>query len=190
MLLLWGVFLGLVVGFIRGGTIANLDRLDLRHFWLIPLALVIQAQLLIYPIFFQGDLFLSWGSEFFHFLSYLILATFVIVNWKIWQIPFMGIGMVLNVIAISANGGYMPSSVASLIRSGDFKTAYYLTHQRTYGNVIEMSNSTVLDFLGDWLYLPKWFPLSTAFSPGDTIIAIGLVFFFGMGMVSERSTTD
>jgi len=185
MLLLWSLVLGVFVGFIRGGTIAGLDQLEIRHLWLVPLALVIQAQILFYPMLFQGNLFLPWAPEIFHFFSYLVLAVFVGLNWKLWQIPFMGTGMTLNVIVIAANGGYMPSSVASLIRSGDFKTAYYLTHQKTYGNVIMMSDSTVLDFLGDWLYLPNWFPFSTAFSLGDVIIAIGLVFFFGLGMVDE-----
>ena len=186
MLLLWGVVIGLAVGFARGGTIASLDDLNLYHLWLIPVALIVQAQLLFYPMFFEGDLFLSWGPEIFHFLSYLILAIFVGINWRLWQIPFMGTGMTLNLIVIAANGGYMPSSVPSLIRAGDLETAYYLTQQETYGNVIRMTDSTVLDFLGDWLYLPSWFPFSTAFSLGDLIIALGLVFFFGLGMVNEE----
>lgn len=46
-----------------------------------------------------------------------------------------------------------------------------------------MNGSTTFEFLGDWLFLPNWFPFSTAFSLGDLLIALGLLFFFGAGMV-------
>lgn len=179
--------MGVAIGFLRGGNVANLDEMGIRHLWLITIALVIQ--LLIFPLF-SAEPLLSFGTELFHLGSYFILFVFVILNWRVWTIPFMGLGMTLNLLAIGINGGFMPASVKSLERAGENEVAKSLLENGTYGNVIEMSNSTVLDFLGDWLYLPKWFPLSTAFSLGDTIIAIGLVFFFGMGMVSERSTTD
>jgi hypothetical protein len=60
-----------------------------------------------------------------------------------------------------------------------------LTQEETYGNVMYMNSSTVFEFLGDWLYLPGWIPFSTAFSLGDLLIAAGLLFFFGAGMVKR-----
>lgn len=83
----------------------------------------------------------------------------------------------------------MPASVESLSRAGKTEVANSLLENGTYGNVIKMTDSTALDFLGDWLYLPNWFPFSTAFSLGDTVIVIGLVLFFGWGMVSETKAT-
>ncbi len=183
MFLLWGVVLGVLVGFARGGRIANLDHLDIRYLWLVPVSLIIQ--LLIFPLF-SPDPLVSFGTEYLHLLSYLILAGFVVLNWRVWQIPFMGAGMVLNMLVIAFNGGYMPASVASLRKAGENEVANSLLAEGTYGNVINMNGSTVLDFFGDWLYLPRVIPLSNAFSPGDLLIVIGLVFFFGMGMVRNR----
>lgn len=180
MLLLWGVVLGVLVGFARGGKIAKLDHLDIRHLWLIPLSLVIQ--LLIFPLFSPHPL-VSFGTEYLHLLSYLILVGFVLLNWRIWQILLMGAGMGLNLLVITLNGGYMPASVASLRKAGENGVANSLLAQGTYGNVINMNGSTGFDFLGDWLYLPSWIPFSNAFSLGDLLIAIGLIFFFGAGMV-------
>lgn len=95
----------------------------------------------------------------------------------------MGAGMAANALVIWVNGGYMPSSVPSLLKSGEFEVAYHLIQKGTYGNVIYMNSSTVFEFLGDWLYLPRWISFPTAFSLGDLLIAIGLLFFFGSGMV-------
>ncbi len=182
MFLLWGVVLGVIIGFARGGKIANLDDMNIRFLWLVPLALIIQ--LLIFPLFSEEAL-VSFGTEFFHLFSYLILTVFVVVNWRVWQIPFMGAGMALNFLVIYLNGGYMPASVDSLRRAGENQVANSLLAEGTYGNVINMDGSTVLDFFGDWLYLPRVVPLSTAFSPGDVLIVVGLIFFFGVGMVSR-----
>ncbi|MEF8726367.1 MAG: DUF5317 family protein [Candidatus Bipolaricaulota bacterium] len=185
MLLLWGVVLGVAVGFIRGGTVANLEKLRLRFLWLVPISLVIQ--LLIFPLFSEQAI-ITFGTEFFHLFSYVILAIFVLINLQIWGIPLMGAGMGLNLLVITLNGGFMPASVDSLIKAGEYRVASNLIHKGTYGNVINMNDSTVLNSLGDWLYLPREIPLSTAFSLGDLLILIGLVFFFGMGMVKKEPT--
>lgn len=185
MFLLWGVTLGVLVGFVRGGKVANLDHMDIRHLWLVSLALVIQ--LLIFPLF-SGSPIISFGTEYLHLLSYLLLAGFVVLNWRVWQIPLMGIGMGLNLLVITLNGGYMPASVRSLKKAGESKIANRLVTEGTYGNVINMDTSTILDPLGDWLYLPSEVPLSNAFSLGDLLIFIGLVLFFGIGMVKNQST--
>ncbi|MBS3787578.1 DUF5317 domain-containing protein [Candidatus Bipolaricaulota bacterium] len=184
MLLLWGVVAGVLIGLLRGGKVANLEKMGTNHLWLVTLALIIQ--LLIFPLFSEEPL-ISFGTELFHLGSYLLLFVFVIVNWKVWQIPIMGLGMTLNLLVIGINDGFMPVSVESLKRAGESEVAKSLLENGTYGNVIKMSDSTILDILGDWLYLPEWFPFSTAFSLGDTIIAIGLVFFFGLGMVSKTT---
>jgi len=184
MLLLWGVFAGVALGLIRGGNVANLEKMGIKYLWLVPLALLIQ--LLIFPLFSETAI-VEFGTEIFHVLSYLILFVFVVANWRVWQIPLMGLGMTSNLLVIGFNGGYMPSSVSSLTRAGEVEVAKSLLENGTYGNVIIMDESTVLDFLGDWMFLPSWFPFSTAFSLGDTIIVIGLVLFFGLGMVSEKA---
>ena len=46
-----------------------------------------------------------------------------------------------------------------------------------------MSAQTRLNFLGDWLFLPAWFPLSSAFSVGDVILGIGAALFLYRRMI-------
>lgn len=185
MFLIWGVVIGVIVGFVRGGSIANLDNVPIRHLELVLLPLIIQ--ILIFPLFVETPI-IQTGTAYLHLLSYVLLGLFVVVNWRIWQIPLMGIGMGLNLTVIVINDGYMPASMESLANAGRKEIVSNLLEQGTYENVIAMNESTRLDFLGDWLYLPNWIPLSNAFSLGDLFVMIGLVLFFGIGMVtrSER----
>ncbi|MFW6190435.1 MAG: DUF5317 domain-containing protein, partial [Candidatus Bipolaricaulota bacterium] len=160
-------------------TIANLENIDLSYIWLVPLSLVIQ--LLIFPLFAEQPV-VPVGTGILHVLSYIILAFFVLANLKVWGMPLMGAGMAANLLAITANGGYMPASPGSLLKAGEIEVAYHLIRKGTYGNVINMNGSNAFEFLGDWLYLPGWFPFSTAFSLGDLLVVLGLLFFFGAGM--------
>ncbi len=185
MFFLWAVVLGLLIGLLRGGSLQRLDDYPLRGLWLVLLALVVQ--LLIFPLFTEEPV-ISSATNYLHFLSYALLGAFVLANLRIWQVALMGLGGLANVAAIVANGGYMPASVSSLQRAGQSAVAENLLNYETYGNVIEMSSSTYLNFFGDWLYFPDWLPLSTAFSPGDVLIGFGLIAFLGIGMVSDKRT--
>lgn len=185
MVLLWAVVLGVVLGFIRGGNIKQLGNLQLQAPWLIAIALGIQ--LLIFPTL-GGQALIKFGSSYFHFLSYFCLACFILANWKNWEIPLMGVGMVLNLMAITANGGYMPASVSALKKVGQHDAAQYLVKHGKFGNVVRAGPNTVLDFLGDYLYIPQWIPLSSTFSIGDSIVALGLILLLSNGMVKKSES--
>ena len=53
-------------------------------------------------------------------------------------------------------------------------------------NVVLMTPSTHANFLGDWLYLPDWAPFATAFSIGDVLIMLGLIWLIARGMVADE----
>ena len=180
MPLLWAVFLGVVLGTLRGGKIGNLGRVRLRGLWLLlpPLAL----QLLIFPLGRGGPL-IPWGTPYWHVLSYVFLLAFVARNWRYPEIWGMGLGLLLNFLVISANGGYMPASAEALRRAGQEGVARALEEGLRTGNTILMSAQTRLNFLGDWLFLPAWFPLSSAFSVGDVILGIGAALFLYRRMI-------
>jgi len=95
----------------------------------------------------------------------------------------MGIGLFSNFLAILVNGGYMPASAEALRKAGMETVAQALEEGRRLGNTILMGAATRLNFLGDWLFLPSWFPLSSAFSPGDVILGIGAALLLSRRMV-------
>jgi len=173
------------VGFLRGGGLANLDSVNLRGIWIVFIALIIQ--ILIFPLFSEHAI-VTVGTSYLHLFSYLLLAVFVVINIKVWELSLMGVGMLLNFLVIALNHGYMPTSVTSLQGAGQQAIADCLLNSGTYGNVIKMTSSTVLNFFGDWLYLPSFFPMSSAFSLGDLLISVGLIAFFGLEMVEDSKT--
>jgi hypothetical protein len=91
-------------------------------------------------------------------------------------------GSICNLVVISLNGGRMPSSVHALSCADQPEIALKVSTKGFMGNIVLMSEKTKLNALGDWLYLPGWMPLSTAFSIGDLIIAVGLIALIVYGM--------
>jgi len=180
MPLLWAVFLGVLVGYLRGGRIKRLAAVRLRALWLLLPPLLIQ--LLIFPLG-KRDPIITWGTPYWHILSYLFLLALVVLNRRYGEILVMGAGLFLNFLAIVANGGYMPASVEALRQAGMETVAQALEEGRHLGNTILMGVGTRLNFLGDWLFLPAWFPLSSAFSLGDVILGVGAALFLSRRMV-------
>lgn len=184
MFLIGAVLIGLLLGYLRGGRVEHLSLLRLRSLWLVGIALVIQ--LAIFPLFSARPL-LPYATSFFHLLSYGLATVFLVLNYRLFPLLVIGSGALLNLLVITVNGGFMPSSPAALIRSGSYRVAARLLEEGIFGNVILMSEETRLNFLGDILFLPRALPLSTAFSVGDLVLALGLIWLvaWGMGLNSD-----
>ncbi|MGQ9699968.1 MAG: DUF5317 domain-containing protein [Candidatus Bipolaricaulaceae bacterium] len=180
MPLLWAVVIGLTSGYLCGGRIAHLGRLHLHGLWLLLPPLILQ--LLIFPLGSRGPL-LSFGVPYWHILSYLFLLAFTIWNWRYPELLLMGFGLLLNLAVIAANGGCMPASAEALRQAGFSSVAQALEAETCQGNTVLMSAKTRLNFLGDWLFLPAWVPLSSAFSLGDVLLGIGAAAFLTRRMV-------
>jgi len=181
MLYLIAILVGLGIGRLRGGRIAHLAGLRLRWLWLVPLSLAIQ--LLIFPLF-SGAPLVAYGTAPLHLASYGLVILWMALNLRVVPLRGFLVGAALNLVAVVANGGYMPASAAALRRAGLDQTAQRLLDGDVVANVILMSPSTHLNALGDWLSLPSWVPFSTAFSIGDVLIMIGLVWLTARGMIA------
>ncbi|MFQ6090270.1 MAG: DUF5317 domain-containing protein [Candidatus Bipolaricaulia bacterium] len=179
MFLLWAVLLGLLIGFLRRGSLVNLARLRLSGLWLILVALVIQ--LLIFPLG-SAEPLVKAGTAYLHLLSYLFLLAFIGLNWRYFEILLMGAGLALNLLVITVNGGYMPASASALRRAGLERVAAILEQGLPHGNTVLLSATTKLNLLGDILYVPSAVPLANAFSIGDLLLALGIILFLAIEM--------
>lgn len=188
MLLLWALPIGIILGYLRGGRLENLSRLELRGPWLIFAALAVQ--LLIFPLGPGGPLLPvgTTATAVLHLGSYGLLGAFVWRNRREGGIVLMGVGMLLNVIVISANGGYMPTSPELLAAAGRGEAARQLREAGVYANNICADcegTAARLPFLGDVLYVPAWVPLANVFSLGDVLLMLGLILFLQAKMRAE-----
>ncbi len=187
MIALWGIVLGIVVGLVRGGSFDNLGTLHLRGLILVFAALGLQS--LIFPTLWWSIPPLSWMPQVWHILSYVLLIVFLFANRKLPQLWGIAAGVMLNIIVISANQGFMPSNLDALAASGYPETAELLARSDggNIRNIIAMGPDTRLNFLGDWLYLPPWVPFGVSFSPGDLILMIGVFWLIQHAMVVRNT---
>lgn len=176
MILAVAVVLGLLVSLARYKTKA-LDRiaaLPLRSAWLALLALVLQYPLLLAPF---GETQQVLLHQILFLVSHLLLLAFVWLNRSMFGIQIVCLGVVLNLAAILANGGFMPVSPEVLVRINPGTSLEQFPAGLHYGyskGIILARQETNLWLLSDVLVLPPPFPWPTAFSLGDIFLALGV----------------
>ena len=131
-----------------GGRLAALAEVRVRFAWVLLVALGLQAVSINVPGVPEGL------RPLLQLLSYPVAAVFVVANRRLPGVPLIGLGALLNAIAVAG----LPADS-------------YLHH---FGNSMTLP-SPKLAFLGDIFAIPAPLPLHNVFSVGDILIAIGVV---------------
>lgn len=156
---------------LTGGSLRRLAELRVRWLWLGPVAVLIQTILVTIA---------PGGSETVHAVihigTYVMLGAFLWANRRLPGVPVIGIGAFLNGLAITVNGGVMPSAataerLAGLSAGAGFQNSAVLAHPH-------------LLWLGDIIPVP-W-PLPNVLSVGDCIIFLGLLVLLHRACRGER----
>ena len=169
MLMVVVALVALVLGLLRGGSLRGLAQISLRWIPLVIAGLVLQ--LLIFTPG-RGQSIIPTYTTQLYILSMVLLAIWVILNRHVPGIVLMGIGLMMNMVAIVANGGYMPihPDVAGMVgQSRDAATGgtEIIYHSRA------MRESVQLWILTDILPVPAPKPLASVFSIGDVLMTLG-----------------
>jgi hypothetical protein len=140
-----GVLVGLALAALRGADWARLAETRWRLWPLIVVGFLIQ--LVLYGTF-EGRTLpdLPYAAALYVLSNLLVLAS-LLANWRVPGVPLVILGAALNLAAIVANGGQMPSA-----------------HRG-------MTEATPLAWLADWIELPL-LP-RRQFSVGDLLLAVG-----------------
>jgi hypothetical protein len=157
--------LGILLAWVLGGRPSRLLDIRFRLGWAVFVAL--GAQFL---------LFLQLGIDYptlvrdaAHLGTYALLFAFAAANLRLVALVPAFVGMMLNAIAIVANGGRMPVSPRAAEAAG------IVDEVGTRLNV--SSEAHRLWFLGDIFAIPPELPLNNVFSVGDVLIAVGMIGF-------------
>ena len=163
MFMLWAIPIGIVLGLAARGHLDGLAALRLRWAWLAVAGLLI-----------QGVLFSETGDELagaygppIYVASTLAVFVAVARNLRITGMPVVAIGSLSNLVAISANGGFMPADPAALHAAG-------LDGPGLHTNSIVIENPA-FEPLTDIFAIPASLPLANVFSIGDVLLGIGIV---------------
>ncbi len=172
-----------LLGVICGGRPEALLRLPLRWAWLILIAFGIQWVLVRLPILEPHP---ALGIALL--ASYSLLLIFMIANWRVPGLNLAGVGALLNLIAIGANGGFMPTTAAVLTASGLART-HMVLGQRVLGSkdILLAPGQALFGLLSDTMIL-VW-PIPQAFSVGDILVAVGVGAMVFLGTQPRRRWT-
>lgn len=175
---------GVLAGFLR----ATIQRRRLkfpkfRRLWLVVLALLLMLAAnrirLADPVA-SAALIFSQGLP-------LIFAWLNRRQPGLW---LLGLGLALNLAAISLNGGFMPISPETLLALGLPPESWVI------GQRLGMTKDLVLPGaetnlwpLSDWLISPAWFPIRGAFSIGDVLVAAGVFWVLWSAAGHEQASS-
>jgi hypothetical protein len=167
----------LVSSLLTGGRLRYIENFHLKALLLGVGAFVVQ--LLIFTS--RGELLLGALLPGVYVLSLLMLLAFLLVNRRVFGVPILLVGLMLNILVIGANHGRMPADPQALVATGQGSHAEELVRDGTAANVVLMSDQTHLNFLGDYIVLPFLGDMGSAYSAGDLVALAGeAALVFGM----------
>lgn len=169
--------LGLIIGWLRGGTLKKLGQASFNGWPFALLGLAIQAAIL--ADFHLGWHHLSALTPGLHILSYLPLLLFIYENINKPGMTLMGTGVLLNLVVIACNGGRMPVSLASL----PDEAQQMLLRGTASPLHAAMTEETLLPVLGDIFKLPLFW--SRSISIGDILMSAG-IFILCQGLIKPK----
>lgn len=172
----------------RKGSLKNLEKVEIRAWYLLLIAACIQISLSIFKVKGVSIKGLSQEGIFFylHMISYLLMIVCVLLNLNKNSMKAFLIGIVLNFIVIFANGGKMPVSMNGVRGINDSIgtelpiSEFDIKHQG-------VTADTRFVYLSDIILIEGPYPLAKILSIGDIFLMIGLFIFLQEAMVIEEN---
>jgi hypothetical protein len=174
VVLLAALVLGLLAGLALARGLKRPYRLpDPRHLWLVPAAFLPQL-LVVYLPAGRGMEPVSAASAALP-VSLVVFLVFVWLNRRIPGMLVMLVGLVLNLLVITANGGWMPISpqTASQLPGGAPPSEATPGIRVGDKDILLRPEDTRLEMLADRFLLPEWLGYRAAYSLGDVFAAAG-----------------
>lgn len=166
------ILTALLLGWVLKGRLTRLADAPIRYAWMIfvPLGLAIASRAL------NCSHAVSFSSPIYGAVNVLGLATwcvFVVANRRIPGAKLILAGLLVNLLALAANGGTMPVSYDSVIITYGKEGARHWMAVFPFVKDMLIGPSTRLSFLCDVVPIPRPFSLGCVYSVGDIITSIG-----------------
>ena len=168
------ILAGLVIGWIRKGSLWTITNIRLRLLWVLPVAYLLQH--------FSIDYMHGVAYEASILLSYIGLVIFGILNMSVPGVLWALMGTVSNFLVMAANGLRMPAYMP-YVRQMNPQFAV-LVQAGKIGKSMAMGSTTHLNFLGDIIPFRVW-PQEMV-SVGDILFGIGLAILIQYGMTLRK----
>lgn len=187
MLLVDFMILSMTIGLLRGGSLQRLAEIPIKRPELIFLSFIIRYL----PVILGGSLkgYIVQHMSILSLISYGLLLYSLLSNWHLKPLRIATLGVLLNFLAIIANGGKMPVSLwaVDVAGLGDFKQELF---SPLYPYHAAMTSETKFKLFGDILPLPKPYPNPKVFSLGDVLMGLGVFTLIQEAMLKKKSAND
>jgi len=160
------LFIALAIAVLRGGRLTNLGDVELRAWWLLLVALGLQAGTSFLP---DEDWAEGLGLAMI-LVSYFLLMSLVLLNRNRTGMWLAGVGVLMNFTVIALNGGMPVLAEAAQVASGFTVTDPDLSG--SFKHVI-LDETSRLTALADVIPL-RLGTLGQVVSLGDVFLAVGL----------------
>ncbi len=179
MFMLYSIVIGILVGLALGGRPSRLGEIHFKWAWVAVAGLIGQVVLFSAPVTaVVGDL----GPPLY------VASTLVVLVVVLRNIPnapglaLVALGAASNLVAIVANGGYMPTTPEAVAAAGLGPTS-------GYSNSVQ-SLRPALEALIDRYALPSWVWHANVFSVGDVLIGLGVIVVIVVAMRPKRAPPE
>jgi len=169
-LFLAAVVAGLLIGWLRGGSLASLGSARVRALWLVLPAFAVEFYL---ALGLGRDV--PWWVLPLHVGANALLLGVALLNRRVPGMAVLALGLALNLAVIASNGGLMPVSPELWAARHAAERVAIGQHPPQTKDVVLPHDQARLWFLGDVLALPAGAPVPLIASAGDLVIAVGLV---------------
>ena len=169
-MLISSVAFAFALALIRKGDLRRLATVRFRLWWLIVAAFVLK--LAIVRLSSAGVEWMITYGPALHIATYLALSVGLVLNRDLPWMKLALLGTLLNFAVVAANGGKMPVWSFTLALMGNDRSLANLLVTTDATHTVA-TDSTVLPWLGDWIPIPM--PISSAASPGDVFLALGVI---------------
>lgn len=167
---------GLLVGFARRGSVANLGQAHLRGVPMVFIGVAFQIGSMLAE---RAEL--DWLPLALILVSFACVFTFAALNWRLGGMALAALGAVANFVVIAANGG-MPVSLDAAARAG-LGNPFADPANAAKGAHHAMTDDSVLTFLADVIPLRIG---ANVVSVGDLLIWAGLLVIVQQLMVGRK----
>lgn len=186
MILLVGVVLGLIAGLISAWVTKRTYTLPvIRHIEIAFVAFLPQALAFFLPQ--SGQLVSQQWAAWILPISLGLLVIFAWFNRHVQGFGLLGLGLLLNLAVIVANGGLMPVSPETLaIVHGSLPQEAIDVRVSGTKSIVLSPEETRLEWLADRFTVPDQLPIQFAYSLGDVFLAIGAFWALWAGGMVKR----
>jgi len=176
-----GIIIGILIGYIRKGSLENIGNIEIKGKGLIILALFMQLSFLLLN---TGLLYLDFNYyEHILTLSYILIFISLFLNWNIKFTPFIIVGGIINFVNYILNGwniGVIENAaktvftdeVLQLLQEGNIKL-FKLIPEENY-------------LKGGFMPWNRMMIFPSTISIGDIIIFIGVILVVQNIMIDKR----